>query len=101
MAVNTNVMLRPSLPGSFKDHSDGLFAIRVKFLTPFACRNSNPLRRRLPSCRRCVCQAADRAPAATARAGTQARDRKSVVEGKSVPVRVDPGGGRRLNKKKK
>src|SRR3546814_15033783 len=32
---------------------------------------------------------------------SRGRDRKSVVEGKSVSVRVEPGGRRRLKKKKK
>src|SRR3546814_14808743 len=34
-------------------------------------------------------------------AGAEAEDRKSVVQGKSVSVRVDPGGRRTIKKKKK
>src|SRR3546814_12959757 len=43
-----------------------------------------------------------RLPGAAARQGAgRAGDRKSVVEGKSVSVRVDLGGRRTLNKKKR
>src|SRR3546814_20973210 len=34
-----------------------------------------------------------------ARGVQDAEDRKSAVQGKSVPVRVEPGGRRRINKK--
>src|SRR3546814_1434986 len=57
------LLLLPEIPATDYSH-------RVKFLTPFVCRNSNPHRRRAPSFRRCVCPAADRARAARARAGT-------------------------------
>src|SRR3546814_15813020 len=57
------LLLLPEIPATDYSH-------RVKFLTPFVCRNSNPHRRRAPSFRRCLCPAADRARAARARAGT-------------------------------
>src|SRR3546814_18909652 len=75
---------------------------------PQKCRRDRPPVRR-PSARRSPGGNSDRASRTSGRArhrcharpaGGGRRDRKSVVEGKSVSVRVELGG-RRINKKKK
>src|SRR3546814_17749200 len=59
-----------------------------------------PSRKHLKHARRCRSLASRRGRVRHARAGNRNRDRKRVVEGKSVSVRVDLGS-RRIMKKKR
>src|SRR3546814_19980363 len=60
-----------------------------------------PARIRRHACAAAPAARRDTRPDGSWRSGTVAADRKSVVEGKSVSVRVDLGGRRIIKKKKK